>query len=138
MLQEHIARAKKTRDDLLDESQKRLRMMLDEQSEYEIIKSKVEECKVKYPWVARNVELEKELSETKDECKDYRLINKDLERKLSEANFETMRLEGANVELNSQLKKVLHQLSVCQERLGKTKERQVQDRDNNDKNGNGG
>lgn len=41
MLQAHIARAKKTRDDLLDESQKRPRMMQDEQSEYETIKGKL-------------------------------------------------------------------------------------------------
>lgn len=40
MLQAHIARAKKTRDDLLDESQKRPRIMQDEQSEYETIKGK--------------------------------------------------------------------------------------------------
>jgi hypothetical protein len=41
MSQAHIARAKKTRDDLLDESQKRPRMMQDEQSEYETIKGKL-------------------------------------------------------------------------------------------------
>jgi hypothetical protein len=62
MLQEHIVRAKKTRHDLLDESQKRLRMR------------KVEECKAKYPWIARNIDLEKELDEIKEKCKQYVLV----------------------------------------------------------------
>jgi uncharacterized protein involved in exopolysaccharide biosynthesis len=85
--------------------------------------------------------LEKELGETREECKNYKLINKGLERKglerkLSEADQDIMRLEGTNVELNTQLKTALHQLSECQERLDKTKERQAQDRDNNDRNEN--
>jgi hypothetical protein len=52
MLPEHITQAKITRDDLLDQSQTQLRMLRDAQSEYEIIKSKLEEFKKEYPLVA--------------------------------------------------------------------------------------
>jgi hypothetical protein len=45
MLSEHVTQAKITRDDLLDQSQTKLRMLRDAQSEYEIIKSKLEEFK---------------------------------------------------------------------------------------------
>lgn len=51
---------------------------------------------MKYPWIAHNIELEEELGKTREECKDCKLNIKGLERKLSEADFEIMRLEGAS------------------------------------------
>jgi hypothetical protein len=66
MLLEHITQPKETRDDLLDKSQEQLGMLRDAQTEYDTIKNKVEEYKVKYPFIAPNMELEKELDETKE------------------------------------------------------------------------
>lgn len=119
MLSEHVTQAKITRDDLLDQSQTQLRMLRDAQSEYEIIKSKLEEFKKEYPLVESSIELKKELDETKERCKQYEQIINGLERKLSEADQYNMRLEGANVDKDSKLKTAMHQLSVCRERLDK-------------------
>jgi hypothetical protein len=70
MLSEHVTQAKNTRDDLLDQSQTQLRMR-DAQSEYEIIKSKLEEFRKEYPLVESSIELKKELDETKERCKQH-------------------------------------------------------------------
>jgi hypothetical protein len=126
MLSEHVTQAKITRDDLLDQSQTQLRMLRDAQSEYEIIKSKLEEFKKEYPLVESSIELKKELDETKERCKQYEQIN-GLERKLSEADEYNTRLEGANVDKDSKLKTAMHQLSVYQERLDKQKKEEVND-----------
>lgn len=120
MLPEHITQAMITRDDLLDQSQTQLRMLRDAQSEYEIIKSKLEEFKKEYPLVESSIEL-------KERCKQYEQIINGLERKLSEADQYNMRLEGANVDKDSKLKTAMHQLSVCQERLDKQKKEEVND-----------
>jgi hypothetical protein len=122
-LPDHIIRAKETLNDLLDKSQKQLRMLRDAQSEYETINSKIEESKVKYPFIARDIELEKELDETREECKDYKHI-------LNEADQDIMRLKGANVEKEYQLKTALHQLSVYQERLDKQNKEEANDHGN--------
>lgn len=127
MLSEHVTQAKITRDDLLDQSQTQLRMLRDAQSEYEIIKSKLEEFKKEYPLVESSIELKKELDETKERCKQYEQIINGLERKLSEADQHNTRLEGANVDKDSKLKTAMHQLSVCQERLDKQKKEEVND-----------
>ncbi len=111
MLSEHITQAKITRDDLLDQSQTQLRMLRDAQSEYEIIKSKLEEFKKEYPLVESSIELKKELDETKERCKQYEQIINGLERMLSEADQYNMRLEGTNVDKDSKLKTAMHQLS---------------------------
>jgi predicted nucleic acid-binding Zn-ribbon protein len=97
-------------------------MLRDVQSEYEIIKSKLEEFKKEYPLVESSIELKKELDETKERCKQYEQIINGLERKLSEADQYNTRLEGANVDKDSKLKTAMHQLSVCQERLEQKKE----------------
>lgn len=127
MLSEHVTQAKITRDDLLDQSQTQLRMLRDAQSEYEIIKSKLEEFKKEYPLVESSIELKKELDETKERCKQYEQIINGLERKLSEADQHNTRLEGANVDKDSKLKTAMHQLSVCQERLDKQTKEEVND-----------
>lgn len=72
MLQAHIARAKKTRDDLLDESQKRPRIMLDEQSEYETIKGKWR-MQIEVSMDSSQYRTWKGLGKTKEECKDCKL-----------------------------------------------------------------
>jgi hypothetical protein len=128
MLSEHVTQAKNTRDDLLDQSQTQLRMLRDAQSEYEIIKSKLEEFKKEYPLVESSIELKKELDETKKRCKQHEQIINGLERELSEADQYNTRLEGANVDKDSKLKAAMHQLSVCQERLDKQKKEEVNER----------
>jgi hypothetical protein len=122
MLLGHINRAKETLDDLLDKSQKQLRMLQDAQTEYETIKYKVEEYKGKYPFIVLNVELEKELDETKEKCKDYKHI-------LNEADQDIMRLASANVEKDTKLKTALHQLSEFQERIEELEKELAKDRE---------
>jgi hypothetical protein len=125
-LPDHIIREKETLNDLIDKSQKQLRMLRDAQSEYETIKNEVEEYKLKYPLVVRNMELEKELDETKEKCKDYKQI-------LNEAEHDIMRLGGSNVNKDCQLKKVLHKLSLCQERVKELEEEQGKDHEMNNR-----
>lgn len=127
MLSEHVTQARNTRDDLLDQSQTQLRMLRDAQSEYEIIKSKLEEFKKEYPLVESSIELKKELDETKKRCKQHEQIINGLESELSEADQYNTRLEGANVDKDSKLKTAMHQLSMCQERLDKQKKEEVND-----------
>jgi hypothetical protein len=80
ILAKHITQANETRDDLLDQSQTQLRMLRDAQSEYEIIKSKLEEFKKEYPSVESSIELKKELDETKERCKQHEHIINGLEK----------------------------------------------------------
>jgi DNA repair exonuclease SbcCD ATPase subunit len=126
MLPDHITRAKETLDDLLDRSQKQLRMLRDAQSEHETINSRIDEHKVNHPSIAHNMELEKELDETKEKCKDYKQI-------IKEAEQDIMRLEAANVDKDIQLKAALHQLSACKEKLDKLKKEEANDHSLDDK-----
>jgi hypothetical protein len=131
MLSEHIIRAKNTRNDLLDQSQKQLRMMQDTQSVYDKIKGEVEGHKVKYPLIACNIELEKELDETKEKCKQYENIIRGLRKELSEANMDVIRLEGANVDRGYQLETATYRLTVCMERLDKVLKDKAKNKNSN-------
>lgn len=91
MLAEHITRAKKIYDDLLDKSQTQFAKLRE-------ANTVIEEYKKEYPLVERFIELKRELSETNEKCKQDEHIIKGLRKDLSKANLDILRLEGANVE----------------------------------------
>jgi hypothetical protein len=130
MLAEHIARAKKNRDDLLDESQKQLILLRSMSSEYQLVLSKVEEHKLKHPLITHKIGLERELDVANEKCEQYELTINDLNTKLSGAKQDILRLEKANAQKEYQLKGALHKLLVCQDKLDKKKK--VRNNDENE------
>ena len=113
MLAEHITRAKKIYDDLLDKSQTEFAKLREANTECEKVVAEIEGYKKEYPLVERFIELKRKLNETNEKCKQDEPIIKGLRKDLSETNLNILSLEGANVEKDYQLKTALQQLSVC-------------------------